>query len=309
MKTASIITEKIIAALTKGTVPWQRPFLHGSPKRSCGKEYRGINSLLLNFVQSEAGYTSPYWITYNEATKLGATVRPGEKSTIVVFWKKLIFNDNSSIEDTDTDDNINDETSTQRPRFMLRFYRVFNACQCDGLPLRFHPGHSTPILEIGKYQRADAIISGYPNAPLIREAMTTPHYSPTTDIVCTPPMSQAVSPEAYYSTMFHELAHSTGHEKRLNRPLKNEFGSKEYAREELIAEMAACFLCAEAGIEPMIENSASYINSWLGALQKDHNLVVVAAGKAQHAADHILDRKPQTATTPAESQSSATAGA
>lgn len=307
MKTSAIITEKIIAALKAGTVPWQRPFPHGSPMRSCGKPYRGINFLLLNHVQMQMSYTSPYWITYNEATKLGATVRPGETSTMVVFWKKFI----SKSADIDTDEtdekDDNEEISISRPRMMLRFYNVFNACQCDDLPARYHPQNNTPIMEIGKYQRADAIIHNYPDPPIIREAVGTPCYSPTTDIVITPPMSHAVSPEAYYATMYHELAHSTGHSKRLNRDLTHKFGTKDYAREELIAEMTACFLCAEAGIEPLIDNSASYIQSWLKALSNDHNLVVVAAGKAQHAADHILDRKQEAFTTEPKESSLATA--
>jgi antirestriction protein ArdC len=169
------------------------------------------------------------------------------------------------------------------------------------------PGQADPIMEIAQYQRAESIIHGYPDPPIITESITTPHYRPSTDTVSTPPMSHAVSPEAYYSVMFHELAHSAGHAKRLNRPLENKFGTKEYAREELIAEMAACFLCAEAGIEPMIDNSASYIDSWLGALKKDHNLVVVAAGKAQHATNHILNRKETTTTPETTTPSLATA--
>lgn len=308
MKTAAIITQKIIEALTNGTVPWQRPFLHGYPMRSCGKRYRGINMLLLNHEQMSNGYTSPYWITYNEATKLGASVRPGERSSMVVFWKKFIVTENDQSDSSDQPDTDDTEISTiSSARWLLRFYRVFNACQCDGLPKRYHPGNTEPILELGKYQRADAIIAGYPNPPLIREAMSTPCYSPVTDIVTTPPIHQAISPEAYYSTMFHELAHSTGHEKRLHRDLKNAFGTKEYAREELIAEMTACFLCAEAGIEPQIENSAAYIQSWLKALSNDQNLVVVAAGKAQAASDHILDRQPISATTDSQITTTATA--
>lgn len=299
MKTSTTITEKIIAALTAGTVPWQRPFPHGSPMRSCGKRYRGVNMLLLNHEQQQNGYTSPYWLTYNEATKLGATVRPGEKSTMVVFWKKFI-NASTTPDPSDQPDpseEDNQEISLARPRMMLRYYLVFNACQCDDLPKRYHPQHTTPLLELAQYQRADAIIHGYPSPPIIQEAITMPHYKLSTDTVTTPPMHHAVSPEAYYATMYHELAHSTGHASRLNRDLTHKFGTKEYAREELIAEMTACFLCAEAGIEPPIDNSAAYIQSWLQSLANDHNLVVVAAGKAQHATDHILDRQPVTAPT------------
>lgn len=287
MKIADQITSAIIGALEAGTVPWQRPFPFGSPLRSCGKRYRGINALWLNHQQQTNQYNSPYWFTMPAGNKLGGTVRPGQKATIATFYKKMAIT-NITNEGDDTDDTDDNCVVTTRPFMFMKGYYVFNASQFDGLPEKYFPPKSDGM-ELLASAQCEAIVNGYPHPPTLVEAISTPSYRPSTDTVTMPPMATAVSVEAYYSTLFHELVHSTGHTSRLDRLSDSAFGTPEYAKEELTAEIGACLLCAAAGIAPNIDNSAAYIHAWLTALKNDKSLVIRAASLAQKASDHILN--------------------
>jgi antirestriction protein ArdC len=278
-----IVTDQILAKLKEGTIPWKHFALHpmARPRNLItNKPYRGINLFLL----SGSPFASHYWLTYNQAEELGGHVKKGEKSTIVVFWKQL------EVE--------NKETGEVKEIPMLRYYRVFNLEQtegCDSKRIReaqiayADRNGSNPI------EHAERIVSEMPNPPHIDiDDRPAAFYSPASDKVHMLRREQCVNDEAFYETLLHELVHSTGHMSRLNRNQEmggwHAFGSKTYAQEELIAEMGAAFLCAEAEIfQQQLDNSAAYIAGWLKALKNDVQMVVKAAGKAQKAADYILN--------------------
>jgi antirestriction protein ArdC len=208
----------------------------------------------------------------------------------VIFWKQL------GITETGTDGSTKNKVIP-----LLKHYNVFNAEEIDGLSAKFFP----QSLELADHQpipTAAAIIESMPARPDIAHAGGKACYSPTFDRVTMPESGRFERGEEYYSTLFHELAHATGHESRLARKLGGVFGSPEYAREELIAEMTSAFLCAESGISPaVIENQAAYLDGWRRALKADSKCVIVAAGAAQRAADFILDRRAADAAPAAES--------
>jgi antirestriction protein ArdC len=269
------ITDRITALLEQGTVPWHKPWKAktGLPRNFVSqKSYRGINVFLLIAM----GYESPMWLTFRQASKLGGSVRKGEKACPVVFWKQL------KIEDKDTDE-------TKRIP-LLRFYHVFNIAQCDGLQIVTAPTEANG----NGVSRPDEIVAAMPQPPIIKHGMSRAYYSPIQDHVGMPARDRFDQTEAYYTTLFHELVHSTGHEKRLKRPTLVEscgFGSDPYCKEELVAEMGAAFLCGQAEIaEQTLDNSAAYIKGWLGKLKDDKMLIVQAAAQAQKAADFILNR-------------------
>jgi antirestriction protein ArdC len=285
------ITERIIALLQKGDIPWRKPWnaQSGFPRNLVSKKpYRGINVFLLHAMC----YESPFWLTYRQAQELGGTVRRGEKACPVVFWKQL------EVEDR--------ETHEIEKIPMIRFYHVFNVAQCDGLKNIPAPVEETPLSAPTK---PDEIIAFMPKRPEIKHGMAKAFYSPGSDFVGMPDRARFETAAGYYATLFHELTHSTGHPSRLNRPTLTKsqgFGSDPYCKEELIAEMGAAFLCGQADItESTVENSAAYVQNWLKALQNDHKLIVQAAAQAQKAADFILGVKHEE--TPAEQTATVTA--
>jgi antirestriction protein ArdC len=274
------VTNQIITMLDQGVVPWRSPILGrgsaGHPRNlESTKPYRGVNVFLLAFTAFAKGYESSYWLTFNQAKGKGGTVRKGEKSSLVVFWKQYETTDKESGKPTTVP--------------VLRYYNVFNVEQTEGIkapdavaftPTEFHP-----------VEEADRMVNAYAYGPAIEHGGTQAYYRPITDSVRIPEPTRFASSEEYYSTLFHELAHSTGHSKRIDRKLDTDpkpFGSPDYGREELVAEMAAAFLCGHAGIRPaVIENQAAYVQGWLKTIKQDKKLVIAAAGAAQKAADWI----------------------
>ena len=282
----AIVTDKIINLLEQGVVPWRRPWTSaGLPRNLISKKpYRGVNHFLL----SASKHVSPFWLTMRQANEFGGHVRKGEESTIVVFWKV------DDAGDTREDTNNEQPNDKSRRRFLLRYYRVFNLEQCelpqavlDKLP-KIETHEHDPI------EAADQIVAAMPNPPEIQHAGSKAFYSSMTDRVTMPPRNLFESAEEYSATLLHELTHSTGHPKRLAREGITEaaaFGSAVYSREELIAEMGAAYLCAEAGISnAVISNQAAYVAGWLKKLRDDRKLLVHSAAQAQHAADFILSR-------------------
>ena len=281
-KVYEIVTDRIIAELEKGTIPWRQPWKEsGRPVNLVSrKPYRGINVILLRSTCR----SSPYWLTFKQAKNLGGNVRKGEKATPVVFWKWT--------EKVQPDPETGEERKDGFP--ILRYYSVFNADQVEGVavpeeaPRRFNP-----------VEHAEGIISAMPSRPEIQHRGDRAYYSPRLDQVVLPPKGVFDSENGYYSVAFHELTHSTGHSSRLHRFDTEDlapFGSTDYSKEELVAELGASFLCAEAGIDgTVIPNSAAYIQNWLGALRNDKRMVVLAAAQAQKAADYILNREAQEA--------------
>lgn len=274
-----VITDRILALLEKNVVPWHQPWNCGeqAPQNLVSrKHYRGVNVFLLNSMH----YSAPFWLTFKQAQEMGGNVKRGEKACPVVFWKWL---------------DVQDEETGQKRIPLLRYYSVFNVAQCEGINVPSVGGTSR---EHSPVQAAETIVAAMPKRPEIKRGLDRAFYYPAGDFVGMPNPEQFKSAEDYYSVVFHELTHSTGHETRLNRKGVSgadgewsSFGSTPYAREELVAEMGAAFLSGESGIvERTIDNSASYVASWLQRLKDDSKLVVVAAAQAQKAADWILAR-------------------
>ena len=284
-----IVTEKIIEKLESGVVPWHKPWRTESPCNLISqREYSGLNRILL----ASDGYSSKFWLTLNQANKLGGRIKKGEHSSIVAFWKRNTYTKKNQ----ETGD---DET---RQGFLLRYFRVFNLTQTEGIAENLGLGESAqPLPNIGV---CDAIVKGMPNRPAI---IGSDHawYSPIGDQVGMPARENFLGSESYYSTLFHELIHSTGHRSRLHReqfdnPVR--FGSESYSKEELIAELGASMLCGVAGISPaVLDNSASYLKSWITRLRGDSRLIISAASAAQKASDFILDKSKNVAKTESES--------
>ena len=277
-KVHDIITEKIITELENGNIPWKRPWKTSGllPTNLISrKAYRGINTLLLSL----AGHESPYWVTFKQAKALGGCVRKGEKGSMVVFYT----------------DYSKENSAGEVEKFpVLRYYTVFNVSQCDGIEAKV-PVEEEEALEFTPIERCEAIVGNMPLPPAIHHGKGKTYYSPREDSVGLPSKERFTGVPEYYSTLFHELAHSTGHKARLDRDLDKmaAFGSADYSKEELIAEMGAAFLCGETGIDPAtIENSAAYIKGWLSKLRKYKKFLVNACAQGQKAADFILGIDP-----------------
>ena len=291
-----IVTGKIIDALKAGVVPWRKPwnvgpgqFPHNAFTR---RPYRGINAFLLGL----APYSDPRWTTFDQMAKRGGRLRKIdgtdtlEKSTIVTFWKTGKY----EAEDPKTGEKI------EKNSFMLRYYRVWNVEQIDGLKLP--PIDRSAGNEWDAVAEAERIADGMPNPPAVTHAGASDRafYRPSSDAVTLPARESFDSADGYYSTLFHELGHSTGHESRVNRPGACDpapFGSETYSQEALVAEFAAAFLTAHSGITNTVENSAAYIASWLKVLRSDPKLAVIAAAQGQKAAEYILGGSDAEATT------------
>lgn len=273
-----IVSDRILALLDTGVNPWRKPWSAAAwkPPRNLtsGKPYRGINVMLLGM----APYESPYWLTFKQALDRGGNVRKGEKSSLAVFWK---------LYDRKTEDGTTDPAGKQIP--VLRYYNVFNAEQCEGIETPPLPQVET--FDHDPIETAEQLAAGMPNPPKIEHAdRRRAFYRENTDTVNMPLLEQFQKREEYYSTLFHELAHSTGHKTRLNRDLTGQFGDRSYGREELIAEMAAAYMSGLAGlIDETIDNTAAYLDSWRGIIKEDKKAVVMAAAAAQKAVDYITN--------------------
>ncbi len=273
------VTSKIIEALREGVVPWKKPWHVESAipvNAVSNKAYRGVNTLLLGL----SPYTDHRWMTFKQVQERGGSIVKGEKSTMVIFWKYWQPSDQEQ------------EESAPRGKSvpMLRYYSVFNAEQCSGLNLPELPKRHQ-LNENQRIERAGILVQSMPDRPNIQEGGASAWYKPMPDLVQIPALETFDSADLYYSTLFHELAHATGHQKRLNRSGVTEtvhFGSSEYGREELVAEVTASFCCATVSLDnSLVNDSASYIDSWLNVLSRDPKAIVIAAAQAQKAADYI----------------------
>jgi len=273
---AEIVTNRIIEQLEKGVAPWRKPWTTTNAAWAANfiskKPYRGCNQLLLQMM----GYSSPYWLTYKQASALGGNVRKGEKGTPIIYV-------GSAESESSTPDDPKKYT-------FLRYFTVFNVEQCDGLELPVE--EAKPV--INKIEAAEQMLKNYKDAPAVRRDSRAVYY-PKLDYVGMPNIEDFESADKYYSTLFHEHAHSTGHESRLKREgVVNDihFGSETYGKEELIAELTAAFLCAKTGIDCMPHNAA-YCKAWITSLKGDAKLLISAAAGAQKAYDYISGEQAQ----------------
>ncbi len=270
-----IVTDRIIAELEKGRIPWVKPWTgvrSGAYSRATGKPYSFLNQMLL---QKPGEY-----VTFKQAVNAGGMVRKGEKAQIVVFWKPLEVTEEK------------DGKPVKKLIPLLKYYNVFHIDQCEGLEPRFKEEKLKPADPIAEAERVLSDYAYRSGCRIIHKKQDRAYYSPSADEIHLPMREQFIRIEEYYSTAFHESVHSTGHKTRLNRLTSPAwFGNEEYSKEELVAEMGAAILMNELGIETAgsFKNSVAYIQSWLRALQNDNRLVVSAAGKAEKAARLILN--------------------
>jgi antirestriction protein ArdC len=291
------VTDRIIAELEQGRVPWVQPWGHakaglGLPNNALsGRSYSGVNILILWGAVIENGYTSQQWLTFRQALELGASVRKGERGTTVCYADRFI--PKAEIERAARD---GDEPGAVP---LLKRFTVFNIAQCEGLPERLqHESEQMPERKV--IPQAEALITA--TGADFRIGGDRAFYKPSGDFIQVPPQPAFFEQINYYRTCYHELSHWSGAAHRLARDLQGGFGSKSYAREELVAEMASAFICATLGIVPTVRH-ADYLGSWLAVLREDNRAIFRAASQASKAADFILAFR-QSAT---ESQMATTA--
>ncbi len=288
MNVYEIVNKRIIELLDEGTVPWRKPWKSsGGPRNLISKKpYRGINSFILNC----SPYESDFYLTFNQAKQKGGSVRKGEKSTLVIFWKWLDRKDTDSSEGA----SLASPGSPTGKIPLLRYYNVFNLDQVDGIEHPKEPEIDNPFTPI---EQAEQIIENMQFKPDFKYGGNRACYSPQLDYIQLPPKEAFNSPEEFYSTAFHELLHSTGHASRLARKGITDpsyFGSHDYSQEELVAEFGASMLCGFSGIEQStIVNSAAYIQGWLKVLKNDKKILVNTAAQAQKGADLILNKQAE----------------
>lgn len=287
------ITNAIIADLENGIRPWVRPWESAAatpsrPLRNNGEPYRGINVLWLWRAAQLAGYTSDYWFTYQQARQLGAYVRKGERASLVVYANLY----------TKTEDDDDREPKERQIPF-LKAYSVFNADQVENLPEEFKAKEGPEEIRFDHWPNARAAEFFENTGATLREHAARAFYSILEDAVYMPPLSKFEAAERYYSTLAHEMTHWTGHPTRVPRNFPRAgFGTSNYAREELVAELGAAFLCADLGLslEPRSDH-ADYIGNWLQVLRNDKRAIFQAAALAQKAADFLHALQPLPATT------------
>ncbi|WP_150290009.1 ArdC family protein [Sphingobium estronivorans] len=277
------VTARIITELEAGRLPWVQPWgVTGSagpglPRNALtARSYSGVNVLILWGAVIEHGWPSQSWLTFRQAQEAGGCVRKGEHGVTVVYADRFTPEAEKERASRDGDE-------AKAVPFLKRF-TVFNVAQCEGLPAGL-ASDPAPLPEREIVPVAEEVIAA--SGVDFRIGGTRAFYVPSQDFVQVPPQPAFFEQINYYRTCLHELTHATGHAKRLNRDLTNSFGSKDYAREELIAEMGSAFLCAALGIVPTVRH-ADYIGSWLEVLREDSRAIFRAASAATKAADWLL---------------------
>lgn len=242
------------------------------PLRSNGEPYQGVNVLALWAEAFEQRYTNPYWMTFDNARKLGGHVKKGEKGTFVVFAMTVTKKD------------------TEKRRNVLRGYKVFNVQQIENLPERYCVHTEKTITEQEKIATVEAFVTS--TGASIKHRGSEAFYSPSLDEIVMPPMDKFKTVEGYYSTLLHELVHWTKTVPRCNRQSHKRFGDENYAMEELVAEIGASFLCAILEVSAEVrEDHIIYISDWLNVLKKDKKAIFLAANHAQKAVNYLKSKQ------------------
>lgn len=273
-----MVNNQIVERLKTGVVPWHQPWnsVSKAPRNLISNRvYRGFNFF---FLQSY-NFANPYFLTWNQIQEVGGSVKKGSVSYPVIFWKLL--------------DHVASDGSIDKVPY-LRYYRVFNVDSVSGIESKI-PEPQTSTNEFNPIEICENLVSNWSDCPKIEHDYAMAAYSPNLDKVIMPRPNDFISGQVYYSTLFHELIHSTGHINRLNRHEKfpnHRFGSKDYSQEELVAEMGATYLAAMCGIQNMtIDNSAAYIKGWLSKLMDDNRFFLQACSYAQRAVDYIYEHQ------------------
>ena len=269
------IADKVIKAMQEHGSDWTKSWTvavgDGPVSMSTKKNYNGINWLILSMARATSGYTSGHWATYKQWETMGAQVRKGERGEMVVLYKPIIVKDKESGEDKSIK--------------LLRTFNVFNADQVDG--------YEAPTVTAGHVDMPDTVADTFAidaGAIITNADPSGAFYVPSRDFINMPKQCQFDSPEAYSATLLHELTHWTGHKSRLDRNFTTGSGTKDYAAEELVAELGAAMLCGSLGISPEPRaDHAKYLNNWIERLKNEPKAIFTAAAKAQQAADFCHD--------------------
>lgn len=285
---AEQVTKEVIREMEKGNVIWQKPWfvMNAAQNFVTKRAYEGFNQFYLNWIIQQRKYNYPYFLTFKQANNLGGYIKKGEKSTPVIYWKI-----------TQKKEQKGDTPEGQEGKVKTYFYpfihHVFNLEQIEGIEVPEIASNNNNTFNT--LDACEKIVSEMPVRPQILHGGNRAFYSRATDSITMPKANNFKTAEGYYSTLFHEMIHSTGHKNRLNRFGQGEqakrFGDEAYSKEELVAEMGAAFLTAEAGIkERVFNNSIAYLKHWIEALNNDKTMIISAANRAYKAAAFILDR-------------------
>lgn len=279
------ITNTIIELMESGIIPWKKSWrstLETAKNFTSGNNYNGINRIVLNITTAMKGYTTNNWITFKQAGDINGRIKKGERGIKIVYW--CLYKENEQVPQEAKNE---DEKVGMYPKI----HTVFNLDQTEGIEIPKQ--EQLALNENEKDCICEQIVAGMPDSPVITTKGHQPCYTPVIDEIYMPGLETFDSTEEYYSTLFHELGHSTGHAKRLNRKELMTLTSKHsYSKEELVAEFTSAFLCEEANILPKtIENSAAYLQSWINVLKNDKKMLLLGASQAQKAANYILARK------------------
>lgn len=272
-----VINDKIIEIMKQGVIPWKQAWrdMYAPENYYTGYKYRGINLFLLTAVSESKGYSNR-WLTFRQIITLGGKLKAYSKGYPVVFWKMVNKPKNDDLEET-------------TPFPLLKYYIVFNSSECYGLPVKSNQYEY--LTEEDRISRCEKVIRNYKDCPEIVFGNFSPSYQPNVDIIKIPTFQTFKSADEYYSAIYHELVHSTGHPTRLNRTLVTNSTSESYSKEELIAELGSAYLCSETKIDNnVIENQTAYIQSWLTTLKDDPTLLLQASSKAEKSVKYILNK-------------------
>ena len=279
------MTDGIIAAIEKGVAPWQRPWnANAVPpipyNPTTGKQYRGGNVLWLMCQAMDKGYDDNRWMTFKQAQEHGWQVQKGQQGTCIAYWKRTTTKKEL---DPETGEQVKREAPLEHP---VPFYAiVFNAQQVQGVPqLERREVTWNPVV------RAEAILSGS-GAKIAHDGGNRAFYRPSTGDIHLPARADFTDAGAYYDTALHELGHWTGHSSRLNRQMSGRFGSPEYAKEELRAEISSFFTGVEIGLPHNMEQHSAYVGSWIKVLKEDKFEIFRAARDAEKIEDYLLSRE------------------
>jgi antirestriction protein ArdC len=280
------VTARVIAELEQGRLPWVQPWDAAScgcamPANAVtGRRYSGINVLILWAAVTEGKYASQRWLTFKQAQAAGGNVRKGERGTTVCYADRFTPKDEA--------ERARDKYREARQLAFLKRFTVFNVAQCEGLPEQLTDLPELPA-EADILPQVRSLIDA--SGADFRVGGGEAYYSPGGDYVAVPPQAAFGEPINWYRTALHELGHWTGHSSRLDRNQRGGFGSADYAREELVAEMASAFACASLAIAPTVRH-ADYIGAWLAVLRDDERAIFRAASAASKAADYLLAFAP-----------------
>ena len=286
------VTDKIIADLEQGVRTWMKPWNAGNtagriirPLRHNGTPYSGINILMLWAESVAQGFGAPTWMTFRQASELGAHVKKGEKGSLVVYANSITRTE----EDAKGDE-------TEREIHYMKGYTVFNVEQIEGLPEQYYAKPEIQTTPVERISHAEAFFQA--TKADVRYRGDRAFYSNDGDYIQMPVIEAFCDAESFYATLAHESTHWTKHPSRLDRNLgRKQWGDEGYAREELVAELASAFLCADLNITPEVrDDHAAYIANWLTVLKNDKRAIFGAAAQAQKAVDYLHGLQPDTCT-------------